>query len=252
MSMPWLDRMARLGRDLLMGARDLVYPGHCLLCGRPLPSNQPHFCAVCRHDVFTDPHPVCPHCAGTIGPFAAIEGRCRACRNERFPFEKAVRLGPYDGMLAEVILRLKHQTAEGLAELLGECWAEHAAEPLAAAGVDALVPVPLHWMRRWRRGYNQSAALCHGLSLRLRVPAQPSWLRRVRNTPQQTRQTPAGRKANVRGAFVARRGVPVKGRSILLVDDVMTTGATVAEATRALLQGGARRVVVAVLARAQG
>jgi predicted amidophosphoribosyltransferase len=152
--MPWLDRLAHLGRNLLIGARDLVYPGLCLLCGRPLPPNQQHFCDVCRQDVFTDPHPTCPHCAGTIGPFAVVEGRCRACREERFPFEKVMRLGPYDGMLREVILRLKHQTAEGLAELLGECWAEHAAAQFEAMHVDAVVPVPLHWLRRWRRGYN--------------------------------------------------------------------------------------------------
>ena len=252
MSLPWLDRLAHLGRDLLSGARDLVYPRHCLLCGQGLPPDQPHFCEACRQDAFADPHPVCPHCAGTIGPFAVVEGRCRACREERFPFEKVVRLGPYDGMLREVILRLKHQTAEGLAELLGECWAEQAAVRFEEARVDALVPVPLHWMRRWRRGYNQSAALCQGLSVRLRLPSQASWLRRVRNTPRQTTQTPASRKPNVRGAFVTRHPGVVKGRSILLVDDVMTTGATVAEAARALLKGGADRVVVAVLARAQG
>jgi ComF family protein len=252
MSLSWLDRLTALGRDVLAGARDLVYPGHCLLCGRPLPPNQEHFCGVCRVDVFHDPHESCPRCAGTIGPFAVVEGRCRACRDESFAFERALRLGPYDGLLREIIPRLKYRTAEGLAELLGEFWAERAAEQFAALRVDALVPVPLHWIRRWRRGYNQSAALGRGLSARLGVPCQPSWLRRIRNTPRQTSQTPAGRKANVRGAFRARPGAAMKGRAILLVDDVMTTGATAGEAARALLAGGAARVAVAALARAQG
>ncbi len=252
MALSWLDRLAAFGRDLLAGTRDLVYPAHCLLCGRSLPPDEQHFCGVCRVDVFFDPHDCCPRCAGTIGPFAVVEGRCRACRDEPFAFERALRLGPYEGLLREIILRLKHQSAEGLAELLGACWAEQAAEQFTALHVDALVPVPLHWLRRWRRGYNQSAALCRGLSARLGVPCQPSWLRRIRNTPRQTNQTPAGRKANVRGAFRARHSAAVKGRAILLVDDVMTTGATAGEAARALLVGGATRVVVAALARAQG
>jgi ComF family protein len=252
MSNSWLDRLTSAGRELLTGARHLIYPGCCLLCGQPLPLNRTHFCEVCQQAVFTDPYPSCPRCAGSIGPFAVIQGRCRACRDESFAFEQGLRLGPYDGLLREVILRLKYQTGEGLAELLGECWAEQAATAFAALGVDAIVPVPLHWLRRWRRGYNQSAALCQGLSTRLRVPCHPSWLRRVRNTPHQTRQTLAGRKTNVRGAFRVRRGVPVKGRAILLVDDVMTTGATAGEAARALVAGGASRVAIAVLARAQG
>jgi ComF family protein len=249
MSMPWLDRLSSVGRDFLSGVQHLVYPGCCLLCGRTLPSYQPHFCDICREGLFDDPTPSCPRCAGTIGPFAVIAGRCWSCRKETFGFERVVRLGPYDGLLREVILRLKRQRGEGLAELLGECWAEHASAQFDSLAVDAIVPVPLHWLRRWRRGYNQSAALCLGLSTRLHIPCQTSWLRRVRNTPQQTRQTIAGRKENVRGAF---RGAGVKGRAILLVDDVMTTGATANEAARALLAGGARRVVVAVLARAQG
>lgn len=252
MILDWLDGLPRLGRDLLVGARHLLYPGCCLLCGQLLPASAKHFCFECRRDVFTDPFLSCPRCAGTVGPFAIAEGRCVACRNESFAFEQTLRLGPYDGLRREVILRLKNQRGESLAELLGECWAEQSAARFASLGLDVLVPVPLHWLRRWRRGYNQSAALCRGLSTHLRLPYSTASLRRVRHTPRQTTQTPAGRKANVRGAFRARSGAFLQDRSVLLVDDVMTTGATVAEASRALLTAGAKRVVVAVLARAQG
>lgn len=252
MSPPWLQWLTDTGRHFLAGARDLVYPACCLLCEQPAPPDSPHFCASCRQVLFTDPHSCCPRCAGTIGPFALIDGRCRACRDEPFAFTQAMRLGPYDGLLREAILRLKYRTAEGLAELLGECWAEDAARRFQDLQVDVIVPVPLHWMRRWQRGYNQSEALARGLSMRLHLPCQPSWLRRVRNTPPQTSQTPVGRKANVRGAFRARPGAPLPGRTVLLVDDVMTTGATAGEAARALRAGGASRVIVAVLARAQG
>ncbi len=252
MTTPLMDRLTCLGRDLLIGARQLIYPGCCLLCGQLLPTEQSHFCSICHQELFADAQPTCPRCAGTIGPFAVVDGRCRACRNETFAFEQVIRLGHYDGLLREIILRLKDQRGEGLAELLGERWAKEMASRFASFNIDSIVPVPLHWRRRWHRGYNQSAALCRGLAASLRVPYHPSWLRRVRNTPKQTSQSPSARKANVRGAFRARQGAPLNGRAVLLVDDVMTTGATASEASRALRAGGARRVVVAVLARAQG
>jgi ComF family protein len=251
MSAPLLEWLTATGRHLLAGAQDLVYPACCFLCERRLPAGSPHFCPNCHQKLFTDPHPCCPRCAGTIGPFALIDGRCRACRDESLAFEQAVRLGPYDGLLREVILRLKHQTGEVLAELLGEYWADAAAARFAQLQCDVIVPVPLHWIRRWRRGYNQSASLGRGLSMRLGIPRQ-SWLRRVRNTPEQTKQTLAGRRANVRGAFRVRSGVALQGRSVLLVDDVMTTGATAGEAARVLRKSGASRVAVAALARAHG
>lgn len=252
MTASWRERLTNLGRDFLIGAGHLIYPGCCLLCGQPLAAEQSHFCSACHQELFVDPHEICPRCAGTIGPFAAVEGRCHACRNESFAFERVLRLGRYEGLLREVILRLKHQRGEGLAELLGECWAREVAARFASLHFEVVVPVPLHWLRRLRRGYNQSAALCRGIATTLRVPYHPSWLRRVRHTPRQSAQTPAGRKLNVRGAFRLRSGVPIKGRAVLLVDDVMTTGATASEAARALRAGGAERVIVAVLARAQG
>ena len=252
MTVSWLEHLTNLGRDFLIGAGHLIYPDCCLLCGQPLAAEQARFCLGCRQELFTDSHEICPRCAGAIGPFAIIEGRCHACRNEAFAFEQVLRLGRYDGLLRDVILRLKNQRGEGLAELLGECWANELAARFASLPFDAMVPVPLHWRRRWQRGYNQSAALCRGLATALHVPYHPSWLRRVRHTPRQASQTPAGRKANVRGAFRTRSGASVKGRAVLLVDDVMTTGATASEAARALRAGGAERVVVAVLARAQG
>src|SRR5205085_1670837 len=141
---------------------------------------------------------------------------------EHFAFESVLRLGPYDGVLRDLVLRLKHHSGEGLAELVGALWAQQAEARFRALAADVLVPVPLHWSRRWQRGYNQSAALAYGLSHRLGIPLHPSWLRRVRNTPRQTAQSLAGRRENVRGAFRARAGVPLKGKAVLLVDDVMT------------------------------
>jgi ComF family protein len=250
-SPPWLDRLAATGRELARGLLHLLYPGACAACGRPLPAEQAHFCAACHATLTADPHPVCPRCAGTVGPFVPLADGCTRCRDVSLHFESALRLGPYDGRLRELVLRMKHGSGEGLAELLGLLWAEQAGTRLRALGATAVVPVPLHWRRRWARGYNQSEALARALAGHLGVPCRPRWLRRVRHTPMQTRQAPSQRPRNVRDAFRARPGA-CAGQVVLLVDDVLTTGSTASEAARALHAAGAARVVVAVLARAHG
>jgi ComF family protein len=143
---------------------------------------------------------------------------------------------------------MKSGTGEGLAEMMGRVFWEAACARLRSAGVDVVVPIPLHWRRYWSRGYNQAAAVGREVAGGLGVMFG-SLLRRVRHTPQQVQPSAAARRENVRGAFRVRRGASLSGRSVLLVDDVMTTGSTVREAARTLREGGAIRVVVAILAR---
>jgi ComF family protein len=164
-----------------------------------------------------------------------------------FHFDRVLRLGPYDGLLREAILRLKYAPGEALAEKLGDLWARHAESRLRELGADVMVPVPLHWWRRFQRGYNQSETLARALAKRLHLPCRPGWLRRIRNTPKQAQQTATARRTNIRGAFHARPRRELTGRTVLLVDDVLTTGSTASEAARALGAAGAARVVVAVL-----
>jgi ComF family protein len=241
----------RAGRDLAQGLLQLFYPKLCWLCGVSLPPDGDGFCTPCATALTTDPHPTCPLCSSTVGPFAHLADGCPRCRNSALAFAAALRLGPYEGPLREVVLRLKHHSGEGLAEVVGALWAAHAEARLRATGTDLVIPVPLHWRRRWSRGYNQSETLAHALAARLRLPCRPRWLRRTRSTPKQTGQTPAGRRENVRGAFAARAVDAIKGKTVLLVDDVLTTGSTCSEAARALRSAGAVRVVVAVLAHGQ-
>jgi ComF family protein len=114
-------------------------------------------------------------------------------------------------------------------------------------GAQAVVPVPLHWWRRWRRGFNQSAILARRVARKLNVPFLPRVLRRIRPTRRQTEVTPAARRENVRGAFRAVSHPALRDRSVLLIDDVMTTGSTAGEAAKALRSAGAKSVIVAVL-----
>jgi ComF family protein len=179
-----------------------------------------------------------------------LQHGCTHCRGLTLHFEQAVRLGPYEGALREVVLRLKHAPGALLAELLGERWAVWCEPRLRALQADVVVPVPLHWLRRFRRGYNQSEALARSLAQHLGLPCRPGWLRRIRNTPHQTGRSPSGRRSNVQDAFRARPRAALHGRTVLLIDDVLTTGSTCSEAAKALRKAGAARVVVAVLARA--
>jgi ComF family protein len=224
---------------MLQGLLDLVFPAQCLLCGR---AGQP-FCSVCETGFLHETLAPCPRCGLALGPYA----QCSACARERFGFDAVISLGRYEGVRREAILRLKSGWNESLAELLGQTWAARVPCP---AEMDAVVPVPLHWSRRWQRGYNQAEALARGLASGWGLPMHSRWLWRVRPTSDQKGLGRDQRRENLRAAFCVACGVSLQGLRVVLVDDVMTTGATCSESALALKKAGALRVIAAVLARA--
>jgi ComF family protein len=143
---------------------------------------------------------------------------------------------------------LKDESGERVAEELGRLFAEVRREQLLSSGPEVVVPVPLHWRRRWQRGYNQSEALAREMARAMKLPHRSRILRRIRPTQHQPSLSPTARWENVRGAFQVRWKSSVRGARILLVDDVLTTGATADSASAALLQAGAAQVSVAILA----
>jgi ComF family protein len=236
--------------ELVRGALGWAFPAACLVCDTPeRESPLTHgLCAACFEAVTTDRHARCPRCAQTVGPHTDTSDGCSECRTQSFAFDRAVRLGEYDGRLSDAVLRLKHLNGEGLADLLGRTFAQCRGSELRTAGFDLVTAIPLHWWRRWERGYNQSEAVARELAAGIGVPFARV-LRRVRYTPQQVQPSREARRANVKGAFRVRHGASVSGKAVLLVDDVMTTGSTLHETARVLRDGGAVRVSVAVLAR---
>src|SRR5262245_54791895 len=181
--------VAKTCRHLSQGLLHLLLPSCCQLCHRPLPEYLHHFCDTCRTSIFQDGEEVCPRCAGTVGAFTIRDGCCRHCKNESYAFDRVVRLGSYDGALRDAVLKIKNSHHEGLAELLGETWVESRTGDFQAFPAEMVVPVPLHWRRRWQRGYNQSAALAWGLAHRLGLPLVIRALRRTNNSPSQTTQS---------------------------------------------------------------
>jgi ComF family protein len=229
----------------------LVFPWSCAVCG--VEGQSGAFCPVCREDLMEvaakAAASVCPRCALPGGPYADFHRGCAACRGRTLGFDAAMALGPYEGTLRDLCLRLKHERNAWLAPCLSELWAEARGETIGELASDAwIVPVPLHWRRHWRRGYNQAEALARGLARRLHRPVRRP-LRRVVATDKLAGLSRTERTRSLRGAFRARRNSGLDGRTIILVDDVLTTGATCGAAARALKQAGARRVVVAVIAR---
>ncbi len=234
------------------GLVQLLYPSTCWVCGQFFRDNPAQVCPTCEALLTADPHPTCPRCSSSVGPYVPLADGCGHCRDVALAFDRAFRLGPYEGLLRAVILRLKNRHEEGLAEIIGDLWANRLAARLQDIKPEAVIPVPLHWVRHWSRGYNQSAALARSIAKNLHIPCYPQCLRRRRQTPQQTRQaTPAARRENVRAAFDVRTGYDLTGKTVLLVDDVLTTGATASEAAKALRALKPTRIIVTVLAHSK-
>jgi ComF family protein len=237
---------------LTAGLIDLIYPPVCLICGSPLPEpdQDESFCSECRSALSADPLEHCPKCAATIGPHTDTSRGCLRCRDEHFRFDGACCLGRYEGLLRQTILTLKYPGREAVAENLGGFWGRQRQTQLRELACDLVVPVPLHWLRRWSRGYNQAEAIAQGLARQLKLPCRSWLLWRTKATLFQYQQSRTQRREQMRGAFAARLPRRLQGSRVLLVDDVMTTGSTASEAARALKAAGAREVFVAVLARA--
>lgn len=195
--------------------------------------------------------PRCPACGRPSG--AQLAGVCLSCWDEvdagRFPEgekDGVCTVGPYRGRLRRVVRCFKFGGLPGLAGPLGDRLASTLTE--GAAAMDVVVAVPLHWRRAWSRGYNQADLLAKAVSRRSGIPLGAGALRRTRRTAPQRGRAREERALNVRGAFAARPS-RVAGARVLLVDDVVTTGATLRECARVLAEAGAIEVQAAAVAQ---
>jgi len=232
---------------------NVLLPPSCISCGDPLATDggtpRLDLCETCRDEMSAlVSQPACPRCGHSVGPY----GTCSACAATPPPFAAAVRIGIYDGALARLVQIVKYRGVRYGAPLLADLLLAKLHQSHLADQVDLVTTVPLHWWRFYRRGYNQAVLLARALGARgLAVPLRRA-LVRTRDTRPQVGLSRAARLKNVRGAFRVRRPKGVRGRRVLLVDDVMTTGATAGACARELLRAGARSVAVAVAAVAEG
>ena len=232
------------------GIFSLFFPAECRICDTPLTGfTRIPVCDACLNT----PQPLDADyfCASCNAPFQNsfaldAQGVCALCRSGLLGFDRASSFGFYDGALRSLIHLFKYS---GMRPLAGRLSGLLERALRIDDHYDFIVPVPLHWRRRWRRGFNQAELLARGVARHRGIPLINA-LRRGKATMDQAALTSAGRRRNVVGAFQPRKGIEIQGKRILLIDDVFTTGATASACALALKRAGAASVSLLTLARA--
>jgi ComF family protein len=237
---------ARSGRAML----ELLLPPRCVWCQAESDEMLDGFllCTECQQQLAGTVVSRCPRC-GAAG-MASDAGTCMSCSGRRLRFDHVVPLGSYSGVLRECVLTMKRPRHEPLSAAMAELLFARQGIQLSEAKADAVLPVPMHWMRRIVRRANSPELIADRLATRLGVPLLHRALRRVRYTRRQGPMLRTQRLANVQGAFRLQADAQIRGKRLILVDDVLTSGATCDEVAKVLKRAGVASVTVAVLARA--
>lgn len=259
--------MARPCRAVLRQAADLLYPPQCVFCETELaewPADDIALCSECRTKLGPSQQPTCERCGAALDQTppreevhavtepadTTIAAGCRHCHGKKLAFATVISLSHYRDQLREAVLRLKLPSGEALAIAMAKRLAAERRQELATFNPQLIVPIPMHWTRRMSRGANSPELLVRGIAKSLGVSRDERALVRTRRTERQTDLLPEQRAENIRGALRVAAGRNFAGLHVLVVDDVLTTGATAHEAAKTLRRAGAEEVAVAVLARA--
>jgi ComF family protein len=227
-----------------------LLPPQCHCCEKFLQERQQGICSDCLSEIHWIEPPFCSVCGTPFLSKEILSHTCGACLSRRKYFTMARALGFYDGSLQEAIHRWKYERKTSLSRYFGRWMAEGLCRHWDPNLFDLLIPVPLHPHRLRERGFNQAVLLVRELSRQTRIPFRKRILRKRKPTVPQVSLSGAEREKAVRGSFHVVGREEMEGKSILLVDDVYTTGATVNECSKVLLAGGAERVDVLTLAHA--
>lgn len=237
----------RLTGKLTQSVLQLLFPRHCPVCDEIVVPFGAKICAGCRSKLKLQTPPWCFKCGKKLYEEGEL---CQDCRRKSHIFVRGRALYEY-GSAAPSIYRLKYGKRQEYADFFGEEMAAFLGDFIRGVNPDALIPVPLHRRRRIKRGYNQAELLARAVGRRMDIPVCDKLLYRVKNTAPLKRQNPQERQNNLKKAFIIRQN-DVKLDTIIIVDDIYTTGSTVDEAAAILMQHGVRNVYVMTLACGKG
>ncbi len=227
-------------RNVAVSASAIPFPLVCPVCGGTRESSNESACGACRISLGTLQQAICPHCR-RYRVFS--DTLCDECGIDRIPRAVAV-VALLDSAWRDIVHALKYRGDRSLAQPLGTMMAESLPGGLS---VDAVVPVPTEQHKKNERGYGHAELLAEQIAQRFAMPVYERALKRTRRTKDQTRLSGDQRRANLRGAFRVSANCDVNTQSVLLVDDITTTGATLSEASRALTDAGATSILAVVL-----
>ena len=236
--------------------KNLLFPAFCRRCdARILTEENLYYCPQCWSEIRLIERPYCSVCGKPHDKAAGFTERdnfpCADCATiKRRPYGRMYAATVYDDLVKEAILLFKYGSRELLVGPLGSLMIEFAEREVDFEQYDAVVPVPLHRVRQRERGFNQAEELARCLTERFSDVRVRNGLLRIRDTRQQTRLTGVERRRNIKGAFALHQEMDCREKTVLLVDDVITTGATAEECARTLRRGGAKTVDVLAVARA--
>ena len=242
---------ANLLRNVGKGSIDLVFPPSCLICMEEIisPTEDIGVCQQCLEEITSVKGPVCRRCAARIPEIPGQKETCPRCERDRLRFDATYSLGEYTGLLRDTVIQMKSDRSERYARLCSRLLLLRFGERLRELNFDAVLSIPTSPWRRWIRGTNAPAVMAQEIASTLQVPMARGLLEWVRTPLTQHGMSRAGRFRNVRGNLRVARGFRFDSPRLLIVDDVLTTGATCSEAARVLKSYGAEKVVVAVVGR---
>ncbi len=243
--------IAGIVKPFLLAALDYIYPRACVCCYAPLTFDDSFLCQNCHHDIVRIHPPICETCGSPVRDENLNRKRCGNCPGGKIFFEQVrSELDYNDERVHRMIHAFKfeyfHSMAAGLSEFLFQAYQRYYEnEP-----IDGMISVPLHKRRQRHREFNQSQLLTRHLADKTNIPQLCDVVIRNRWTRPQVHLKPEERSQNVRGAYTVIRPDAIKGKNLLIVDDIVTTGSTVNELSKELHENGAKRMLVLSLARA--
>lgn len=241
-------------RTALAPLLDALLPQTCVSCDSPIAADEPPACPACRAALeATIALPHCPFCGRTVSPLSIHEKNCGRCRSEQFWNVGGIaRVGEYrEEALRRMLVGLKFTGGERQADYLGYLLAGAMRKAPWLSEIEALVPVPMHRLRRWQRPCDHAQMLADAVAQRLKIPVRRAAVRRVKYSISQTRTgSRAERFKNVKGCFSPARRPKIAGQTVCIIDNLLVTGATIHEVSKVLRKAGARRIYAAVVARA--